>query len=98
MATAYVNLHITDPPKFDVSRYEVFRREILWWRDIHASLDDDVLIATLAVKSTDDTLKTVMTGLWKSLEQIVAPAIFPICLMSWTPNLPKLHMKCHWPR
>ena len=60
-STAYVNLQVSEPPKFECTRYETFRKEILWWRDIHSSLDDNVLISTLAVRAVDDALKSVLS-------------------------------------
>ena len=74
--TAQVNIHISDPPRFEVSRYETFRKEILRWRDIHSSLDDRVLIATLAVKTGDDALKTVMTNFMESARKHLAERNF----------------------
>ena len=64
-----MNIHISGPPRFEVSRYETFMGEVLRWRDIHSSLDDRVLIATLAAKAGGDALKTVMTNFMESARQ-----------------------------
>ena len=69
VAAKFVNLSIGDPPKFDVTKYESFRRELLWWRDVHSSFDDSVLITTLAIKITDESMKSLLTSFTESTRE-----------------------------
>ena len=55
MDTTYANISSSDPPKYDIARYEPFLKEILRGRDIHGLLGDYVLISHWAVQATGDT-------------------------------------------
>ena len=61
-ANQTINLTISDPPKFDVNRFESYRRDLLWWRDIHAPIEDSILITTIAVKCTEEVLKSIVSN------------------------------------
>lgn len=53
---------ISDPPKFDVNRFEIYRRDLFWWRDINSAADDSTLIATIAAKCTEEILKPTVSN------------------------------------
>ena len=57
-----INLTISDPPKFDVNRFESYRRDLFWWRDINSAVDDSTLITTIAVKCTEEILKSIVSN------------------------------------
>ena len=69
VVSKFANLTISDPPRFEVSKYEAFRRELLWWRDSHSSFEDSVLITTLAIKAVDDSLKSLLTSFMESARE-----------------------------
>ena len=57
-------------------RHESFRKEILWWRDLHGSLEDYVLISHLAAQAIDDTLKTLPTAYLEQTRENLADRTF----------------------
>ena len=61
-ANPITTISISDPPHFDPTRFEVFRREILWWRDIHYAIEDSALISVMAIRCKDDYLKGLLTS------------------------------------
>ena len=61
-ANPTINLTISDPPKFDINRFESYRRDLLWWRDINSAVDDSTLITTIAVKCTEEILKSIVSN------------------------------------
>ena len=46
-----MNVSIGDPPKYQDDRYELFRRALVWWGDIHLGVSDRQLIGTMALRS-----------------------------------------------
>ena len=48
--TPFINLHVADPPRYATDRYELYRKELLWWRDIHHGISDQ-LTGMIALKS-----------------------------------------------
>ena len=46
-----INLHITDSALYGYGKYEVFRRELTLWGDLHASAPDTQLITTMVIKT-----------------------------------------------
>ena len=61
VSTPMVNVTIIDPPMFDANKFEQFRKELLWWRDLHFNITDPQLIIQLALKVTGDILKGLLS-------------------------------------
>ena len=57
-----MNISISDPPQLGPTKFEVFRRELLWRGDIHYAIDDSALISVLAIRSKDEFLKGLLTS------------------------------------
>ena len=57
---AMINVSITDPPQYSEGKYEIFRKEVVWWRDIHHNISDAQLIGVLAVRIKEDPIKGLM--------------------------------------
>ena len=49
-AMAYVPINVSDPPKYQSDRYELYRKEVLWWGDIHFGVYDSHLVGMMAIK------------------------------------------------
>ena len=47
----YMPITVSDPPRYQQDRYELFRKELLWWKDIHHGVPEGQLVAILAIKS-----------------------------------------------
>ena len=77
MATMFANVQISDPPRFDANRFEIFRRELLRWKDIHHSIADKSLIDVLAIRSKDDLLKSILTTFMENTREDLARRTFP---------------------
>ena len=50
VALAYVPINVSDPPKYQPDRYELYRKEVLWWEDIHFGAHDSQLVGMMAIK------------------------------------------------
>ena len=50
MALAYVPINVSDPPKYQSDRYELYRKEVLRWKDIHFGAHDSQLVGVMAIK------------------------------------------------
>ena len=57
--TAVVNVHVTDPTMYTPERYELYKKELLCWRDIHHGISDRQLIGMLALKA-EGVIKAIM--------------------------------------
>ena len=57
--TAFINVHVTDPPRYTPERYELYKKELLCWRDIHHGISDQQLIGMLALKA-EGVIKAIM--------------------------------------
>ena len=58
-AAPIIQVAISDPPKFREERYELFRKELLWWRDVNTGISDQQLCATLAIR-TEGLMKSYL--------------------------------------
>ena len=56
-----INATVSDPPLFGPGEFEIFRRELLWWRDIRYSVEDSALITIIAIRAKGDLLKSLLT-------------------------------------
>ena len=54
-----INVNITEPPVFD-GIFEIYRKELIWWRDIHNTLPGSQLISVLAVKTKQGPIKGLL--------------------------------------
>ena len=61
-SNTFINLQITDPPAFRIAHFESYRRDLLFWRGLHAGVDDSTLLTTMLLKCTDSTLKSMLTS------------------------------------
>ena len=59
--TPFIQVCISDPPVFMVTKYEMYRKELLWWRDLNNSVPDAQLVIHLTIKATDTVLKGLLT-------------------------------------
>ena len=50
-ADAFVNIALTDPHRYFPESYELYRKEMMWWREIHGSIGDQQLIGILPLKA-----------------------------------------------
>ena len=48
---AFINVTIAEPPRCTVDRYELYKKELLWRRDIHHGASDQQLIGLMALKA-----------------------------------------------
>ena len=49
-ALDYVPINVSDPPKYQADRYELYRKEVLWWKDIRCGAHDSQLVGMVAIK------------------------------------------------
>ena len=54
-----VYAQISDPPMFDESRYEDWKRAVQWWQEINAGVDQNRMLATLGMRAKG-SLKIVL--------------------------------------
>ena len=59
--SAILSLAVTDHPTFNPLKYALFRREVIWWGDLHANIPDVQIVLTLALKVSGDLLKGLIT-------------------------------------
>ena len=51
---------ISAPPTFENNKYELYRKELLWWRDLHFNVADAQLIIKLTLCAHDDIMKPLL--------------------------------------
>ena len=57
--TSYFPITVGEPPKYVSDKFELYRKELLWWRDIHNEVSDQQLIAMIAIRS-DGIIKSIL--------------------------------------
>ena len=57
--TSYFPITVGEPPKYVTDKFELYRKELLWWEDIHNEVSDQQLIATIAIRS-DGNIKSIL--------------------------------------
>ena len=56
---AFVNATATEPPRFPPDRYDLYKKEMLWRRDIRHGVSDQQLIGIMALKA-DGVIKITL--------------------------------------
>ena len=49
--SAYMPIALIEPPTYRNDKYELYRKEVLWWKDVHSGVADQQLVATLAIRA-----------------------------------------------
>ena len=60
-AKSIIHVAISGPLKFEISKYESYLRDMMFWRDIHSSIEDSILTTTIATKCSGDLPKSIVT-------------------------------------
>ena len=85
-----VNITISEHPQFGVNRFGIYRRDLLWRRDINSAADESTLIATIAVKCTDVVSRSTISTFWKKNDTADLIVISVDSFAFWTASLEKL--------
>ena len=58
--TMMMPVTISLPPQFENNKYELYRKELLWWRDIRYNIADAKLIIKISMSGNDDILNPLL--------------------------------------
>lgn len=75
-----IDMNITEPPRLGVNKFARYRRDLLWWMDIHSDIGYAILLRPMAIQRHDEKPNPILPQFLESDRDDIIKRPFGRCL------------------